>query len=169
MLQERRILGQPSTGAIRPTSVRATSRAQSQASTRARDQGAEDQGTYPQDHSRTQDRAGEQLEREQELAEPLAKTIEQTPQAHQRHQSDQRHQSHQPRLTYNNFDRFREYTPAYPQRPKGPSVPPIMPSDETDQYKAVPPIEFSNETLHPNVFTKMWDREKSIQGIRTTG
>jgi hypothetical protein len=42
-----------------------------------------------------------------------------------------------------------------------------MPSDETDQYKAVPPIEFSNETLHPkitNVFTKMWDREKKYTG-----
>jgi hypothetical protein len=42
-----------------------------------------------------------------------------------------------------------------------------MPLGETDPYKAVPPIEFSNKKLDPktiNVFTKMWDREKKYTG-----
>jgi hypothetical protein len=42
-----------------------------------------------------------------------------------------------------------------------------MPSGDTDPYKAVPLIEFSNEKLDPktiNVFTKMWDREKKYTG-----
>ncbi|KAK1916959.1 hypothetical protein P3342_004515 [Pyrenophora teres f. teres] len=62
---------------------------------------------------------------------------------------------------------FREYTPAYPQRPKGISIPPIIPSDDTDLYKAIPPIECGNEKLDPqkiNVFSKMWDREKKYTG-----
>ncbi|KAK1919376.1 hypothetical protein P3342_009100 [Pyrenophora teres f. teres] len=65
------------------------------------------------------------------------------------------------------FHSFREYTPAYPQRPKGISIPPIIPSDDTDPYKAIPPIECGNEKLDPqkiNVFSKMWDREKKYTG-----
>ena len=151
MLQERRILGQHTTGSIQPTNVGTASRAQSQTSIRARDQ----------DETRTRDQASQQPEQGQQPAEPLTETIEQTPQA------DQQQQSQQPPLTYNNFHRFRDYTPAYPQRPKGPSVPPIIPLGDTDPYKSVPPIEFDNKKLDPktiNVFTKMWDREKKYTG-----
>ena len=167
MLQERRLQGQHRTGSALPTNVELATRAQSQTSIRARDTDAEDQRTYVQDQTYVQDRASQQLEQGQQSAEPLARTIEQTPQADQRHQSDRRQQGHQPPSTYNNFDRFQEYTPAYPQRPKRPNVPPIVPSGDADPYKAVPPIEFGNEKLDPqkiNVFTKMWDREKKYTG-----
>jgi hypothetical protein len=42
-----------------------------------------------------------------------------------------------------------------------------MPSGDTDPYKAVPLIEFSNNKLDPktiNIFSKMWDREKKYTG-----
>ena len=42
-----------------------------------------------------------------------------------------------------------------------------MPSGDTDPYKAVPPIKFSNKKLDLkiiNVFTKMWDRKKKYTG-----
>ncbi|EDU46201.1 conserved hypothetical protein [Pyrenophora tritici-repentis Pt-1C-BFP] len=120
----------------------------------------------------------ETVEKEQQIQDQLAKTIEKAQNQPIRSQpvettesapqpAYQRVQSQQPPLTYNNFDRFREYTPAYPQRPKGLSVPPIVPSGETDPYKAVPPIEFGNEKLDPktiNVFVKMWDRDKKYTG-----
>jgi hypothetical protein len=152
------LLGQHNTGSVRPTSVRTISRARSQTLARARDQDAENRQAYIQGENRTQAQTRQQPD------EPPTETIEQTPQADERLQADQqdqaeqRQQSYQPPFTYNNFERFREHTPAYPRRPQGQSVPSIMPSGNTDPYKAVPLIEFSNEKLNPkiiNVFTKM--------------
>ncbi|CAE7020765.1 hypothetical protein PTTW11_03135 [Pyrenophora teres f. teres] len=163
MLQQYRLKGRHDTGTAQPTS-----RAQSQTSARTRDQDAEEQQTDAQVENRTSAQVNQQLAREgRQRTSPLVETIEQTPQTNERRQADQRQQSQQPRLTYNNFDRFREYTPAYPQRPKGISIPPIIPSDDTDLYKAIPPIECGNEKLDPqkiNVFSKMWDREKKYTG-----
>ncbi|KAK1918680.1 hypothetical protein P3342_001729 [Pyrenophora teres f. teres] len=163
MLQQYRLKGRHNTGTAQPTR-----RAQSQTSARTRDQDAEEQQTDAQVENRTSAQVNQQLAREgQQRTFPLVETIEQTPQTNERRQADQRQPSQQPRLTYNNFDRFREYTPAYPQRPKGISIPPIIPSDDTDPYKAIPPIECGNEKLDPqkiNVFSKMWDREKKYTG-----
>ncbi|KAF1943681.1 hypothetical protein EJ02DRAFT_421109 [Clathrospora elynae] len=94
-----------------------------------------------------------------------ARTTDHKP-AHGYHRT-QPDQQRQPPSTYNNFDRFREYTPAYPQRPKGPSLRPMETSGKTDPYKAVPPIDFSNEKLDAttiNAFVKMWDRDKKYTG-----
>jgi hypothetical protein len=159
-LQQERKQGHHTTGPTQVADVGAANRNWSQTSSRARDQDVNNQRAYVQDEARTRAQNSQQLEQRQQPAEPLAETIKQTPQADQRQQS-------QPPFTYNNFDRFREYTPAYLQRPKGLSVPPIMPSGDTDPYKAVPPIKFSNGKLDPktiNVFTKMWDREKKYTG-----
>ncbi|KAK1918638.1 hypothetical protein P3342_001687 [Pyrenophora teres f. teres] len=60
-----------------------------------------------------------------------------------------------------------EHFHSVPATSKGISIPPIIPSDDTDPYKAIPPIECGNEKLDPqkiNVFSKMWDREKKYTG-----
>ncbi|KAF1936666.1 hypothetical protein EJ02DRAFT_506416 [Clathrospora elynae] len=62
---------------------------------------------------------------------------------------------------------LNKYTLAYPQRPKGLSLPPIKISRKTDPYKAIPPINFSNEKLDAttiNAFMKMWDCNKKYTG-----
>lgn len=159
-LQQELKQGQYTARLGQPADVEAASQAQSQAPTRAGDQDIEDRPAYVEDQTHLRNQDSQQLERQQP-AEPLVETIEQTPHANQQQQTQQ------PPLTYNNFDRFREYTPAYPQRPKGPSVPPIMPSGDTDPYKAVPPINVSNEKLNAatiNAFVKMWDRDKKYTG-----
>ncbi|KAK1914055.1 hypothetical protein P3342_007301 [Pyrenophora teres f. teres] len=58
-----------------------------------------------------------------------------------------------------------------PATSKGNKHSSIIPSDDTDPYKAIPPIECGNEKLDPqkiNVFSKMWDREKKYTGSRMT-
>ena len=155
MLQQRMIDRRHATvqpmDARQPTDTGRTSRAQNQTSATARNQ------------TRSRDQSSEHPEQEQRITSQPMDTVEHTPQPDQ-----QRQQPRQPPSTYNNFDRFRGYTPAYPQRPKGTSrLPPIEPSGETDPYKAVPPIDVSNEKLTAttiNAFVKMWDRDKKYTG-----
>ncbi|KAF1361880.1 hypothetical protein EJ07DRAFT_164355 [Lizonia empirigonia] len=149
--------GHDAAGPLQPTDVGTASRARSQTSTRRRDQEVDNQQDYTQDQTRLRTQSSQQPGQEERTTSRLTETIEHTPQPETR----------QPTSTYNNFDRFREYTPAYPQRPQGLSVPPIQRSGETDPYKAIPPIDFSNEKLSAatiNVFVKMWDRDKKYTG-----
>ncbi|KAF1937170.1 hypothetical protein EJ02DRAFT_458956, partial [Clathrospora elynae] len=165
--------GHNAAGPVQPTDAEQSSRARNQAFATARDQAsptARDQASptardqaYPtaRDQNRFRAQSSQQLEQEQEqrIASQPTDTIEHTPQPEQQRQ--------QRPSTYNNFDRFCKYTPAYPQRPKGPSLPPIETSGETDPYKAIPPIDFSNEKLDAttiNTFVKMWDRDKKYTG-----
>ncbi|KAF1937539.1 hypothetical protein EJ02DRAFT_458670, partial [Clathrospora elynae] len=148
--------GHDAAGPLQPMDTEPARRTQSQASATARDPAP---ATVTNQASAT--------EQEQRITSQPTNTIEYTPQPDQQ-QHQQCQQTQQPPSIYNNFDWFREHTPAYPQRPKGTSwLPPIEPSGKTDPYKAVPPIDFSNEKLNAttiNAFVKMWDRDKKYTG-----
>ncbi|KAF1936681.1 hypothetical protein EJ02DRAFT_479403 [Clathrospora elynae] len=148
--EERHAMMQP-TDKMQPTDAGQPSRAQNQASATAIDQ------------TRSRNQSSQQPEQEQRItSQPMDtvehNTVEYTPQLDQQQRP----------LIYNNFDWFCKYILSYPQRPKGTGcLPLIKPSSETNPYKAVPPIDFSNEKLNAttiNAFVKMWDRDKKYTG-----